>query len=141
MPQVDSEIFPVVWFLLKSMLVAGYFLYFKYASETPLALDNPLVIATMALIIASTCLAKYWVPLYFQWRQYGTAAALAFVLWACAVVILILIAVERVGGLWFIPLIMVILHVVWLTIAFYLNVQRVRHENKHKSSKSGYHKV
>jgi hypothetical protein len=60
-------------------------------------------------------------------------------LWACAVVIIIFIAIERVGGLWYIPLIVVIAHVVWLSIALYLNLQRVFHENKHR--KHGYDKL
>jgi tryptophan-rich sensory protein len=142
--RVPKEVFAPVWFVLKSILVAAYFMYFKAVSDAynPLdalpTLDNPVIIATMSLIIAATCLSKYWLPFYFRWKMYQTAFAISFALWGCAIVVAILMGTTRVGSLWFIPVIFVSMHAAWLTVATILNLQRVLKEKKECEEKQ-YH--
>lgn len=135
MARIPKEVFAPVWFVLKSLLVAAYFMYFKavadaYVPITSPTLDDPLNIAAMSIIIAATCLAKYWLPFYFRWKMHGTALIISFCLWASAIVVAALMGTTKVGSLWFVPVIFVSLHALWLTIATVVNAQRVIKDQK-----------
>lgn len=128
--QIPSYVFPLVWFFLKAMLVASIFLYLKFS-----ALSTDWTFLTVYVIfVVNVLMAKTWSLLFFEMRMATAALAVAFLLWATAVTVLIVMILAGVvtgntGTLWAIPMALYIPYVAWLTFAVILNMDWCRAEN------------
>lgn len=106
-------IFPVVWFILFSLISVGIFLYWNQPDKA----DKGIWIAIFSLFAANLIANKIWYPVFFQWKMFGVAFFLAIFLLLTDVAIVILLAVEN---SW-ISFAFFIAYGLWLVFASYLS--------------------
>jgi len=125
-----SWVFPPVWFCLKLMVTASIFLYFKVlAEQNPVPTDKWQYLTVYILVLVNILMAKMWSPLFFRARMIGVALVNAFWIWATALAVVIVMGLSRdilTPDIWFVPVILYVFYVAWLTYAFFINLSWVR---------------
>ncbi len=120
--RVPGIVFPVVWFILKSLLVVSIFLFLKFSASA----DDWTFLAVYVTFVVNVLMAKVWPLLFFSLRRPIPALVVAMLLLVSSILVLIfMIAAGAVtgntGALWAIPMGLYIPYVAWLTFALYLN--------------------
>lgn len=111
-----SWIFPLVWYLLKALIIASQFIFFK---NSPIDADWYMP-AVYALSITTILLMKFWTVLFFRMRSPRVAIAISVLLVATSTATVTCIGVT--GTQWvsfglYMPL------PIWLVVALVLNIK------------------
>ena len=117
--QFSPVIFPIVWTLLKILLVLSHFFYFEYTVDAYYWSFPAVFICTLINII----LMKMWSVLFFTQRRIGMALINAVLLVITSVLVTIFMGLSQpaLGDLYYVPLVLYILYPCWLIVALVLN--------------------
>ncbi len=120
MCRVPQQVFPIAWFLLKSMLVPSIFLFLKFSIDS----EHWAFLTVYIVFVINILVAKTWTLLFFTLRKPRLALVVALILAATSLVVLIAMIVGRdnTGDLWALPLGLYIPYVLWLCFAVVLNI-------------------
>ena len=119
MLRVPSMVFPVVWFILKGLLIASHFFYFEYAFDFTYWTFVAVFVTTFINIV----LMKTWTMLFFGVRRIGAALAVAVGLVITSILVTIFMGLSQpaLGDMYWLPLILYVLYPAWLIFALVLN--------------------
>lgn len=120
---VRSGWFPPIWFVLKSCVVASYFLYNEFTVTTNM--DMPYMVM-FALFFTNVALSKFWMPLFFRHHRYVTALVVSALVcisaWAYFGIAIANINM-RPDNLYLAPALVWLPYALWLTFATMINFQ------------------
>jgi tryptophan-rich sensory protein len=118
-------VFPIVWFVLKLLMVLSTFFYWRDHSAN-------VDVALVSLYFANGVLRKYWSVAFMDYNQSGIALVLAFFIAGTAIALVTMYGIQ---GLWLsfglaLPL------AIWCTIAIGLNWVYIKRQKKQTGNKN-----
>jgi hypothetical protein len=128
---LPSWVFPLAWTILKGLLIASNYLFFKYSVST----THWSFVAVFVLTVVNIVLAKTWSVVFWSMRlikpveelrrRAAMAWVIAMVIFATAVAVLVMMGVAAnqnlSGGQPYLPMGLYIAYPVWLLVAVVLN--------------------
>lgn len=133
--KIPAEWFPVIWLVLKALIIASSFLYMEYTIN----INNWAYIVFFSLFYANIILAKFWMPLFFDMHRHNEAGVVAFLLFATAYAIFgVMFCRENVGDDGLLPAFLWLPYPLWLTVALFINVRWAMEANR-KHAQGGHH--
>jgi tryptophan-rich sensory protein len=122
---LPSWVFPIVWTILKGLLIASNYLFFKYSvSSTHWSFVAVFVLTVVNIVLAKTWSVVFWSARHEERsRRLGMAWIIAMFIFATAVVVLVMMGVaaeQNMNGS-YLPMGLYIAYTVWLLIAVGLN--------------------
>lgn len=135
-PNVPTWAFPIIWYILKSCLVAAIVVFQEFTVDT----THWAWITVSSMLFANLVVAKTWTFFYKQ-RMYGVALGIAIGLFLTGLAILICLGIgkDNMSDVWFVPLILTAPYVTWLMVACLLSYSLLRVPHAH--SKPGFEEV
>ena len=117
--QFPPIVFPLVWFVLKALLITSHYFYYEYATDY----NYWTFIAVTVCTLVNTLVNKGWSPLFWGMRRTGLALANAIILVVSAVLTVVFMGLSEpaLGGLYWVPLVLYILYPCWLIVAMIVN--------------------
>lgn len=119
MLQFPPIIFPLVWFVLKALLITSHYFYYEYASD----FTYWTFIAVTVCTLVNTLLMKGWPVLFFGMRRSAMSLANAYLLVITSVLTVVFMGLSEpaLGPMYWLPLILYILYPCWLIVALIVN--------------------
>lgn len=126
-----SWIFPIVWTILKSLLLASIVLFSHYTIDT----NHWAWLTVFGLFFVNQAISKMWTMLFFGMQRTVMALVVAIVLFLTALAILICMGIGNENCEFYVaPLVLFIPYALWLLVAIALNISWIVDENNNKSA-------
>jgi len=119
MLQFSPVIFPIVWLILKVLLVASHYFYYEYASDYYYWTFVAVTVCTLINVL----LMKSWSVLFFGMRRSGMALVTSVLLVITSVLVVIFMGLSQPvsGDMFWLPLVLYVLYPCWLIVAMIVN--------------------
>lgn len=113
------EVFPIVWLILKVLLVASHYFYYEYAFN----FNHWTFVAVTVCTLINVLLMKSWSMLFFGMRRTGMALVTSVLLVITSVLVVIFMGLSEpaLGNMFWLPLVLYILYPCWLIVAAIVN--------------------
>jgi tryptophan-rich sensory protein len=127
---VPWYIFPFVWTILKGLIVASIFLFFKSLTQAAVDAVDYRYLTVYILFVVNVLIAKLWTVLFFKYRLTRAAFWVAFIIFATAVVVVVFMGISSdiIVDIAYLSMALYIPYVAWLAFALYLNYNWLRME-------------